>query len=113
MLDVQQRAARARVVVSVVQSAVDPGGGGATEAAFDTDKWLVGEEQKTTPHLLYWGPRERRCWMWKSAPKPTKVPFLPPLHRRKNSPALPLLTPSSPPPTCQPPFNSHTPAPTS
>jgi hypothetical protein len=48
MLDVQERAARARVVVSVVQSAVDPGGGGANEAVFGTDNRLDRAEQKTT-----------------------------------------------------------------
>jgi hypothetical protein len=48
VLDVQQRAARARVVVSVVQSAVDPGGGGASVAVFGTDNRLDRAEQKST-----------------------------------------------------------------
>jgi hypothetical protein len=44
-LDVQERAARARVVVSVVQSAVDTGGGEASEAVFGTDNRLDRAEQ--------------------------------------------------------------------
>jgi hypothetical protein len=43
------------VVVSAVVSAVDPGGGGASGAAFVTGKRLDGAEQKTTAHFLCWG----------------------------------------------------------
>jgi hypothetical protein len=39
----------------VVQSAVDPGGGGASEVAFGTSKPVEGAKQETTPDLLYWG----------------------------------------------------------
>ena len=61
------RAASALVVVSVVHSAVDPGGGGAREAAFGTDKRPDGADQKTTADLLCWGARERLDWMCKRA----------------------------------------------
>jgi hypothetical protein len=57
----------ALVVVSVMHSAVDPGGGGASGAAFGTGKRLDGAEQKTTAHLLCWGARERLCWVCESA----------------------------------------------
>jgi hypothetical protein len=49
VLDVRERAASALVVVSVMHSAVDPGGGGASGAAFGTGKRLGGKEQKPRP----------------------------------------------------------------
>jgi hypothetical protein len=56
------------VVVSVMHSAVDPGGGGGERGGvFGTGKRLDGAEQKTTADLLCWGARERLCWMCESA----------------------------------------------
>ncbi len=58
---------------SLVGSAVDPGGGGASGAAFGTGKRLHGAEQKTTADSLWWGAIERLCWVCVRAQAPMRV----------------------------------------